>query len=223
MVTRAQDLVIRIDGERPLSAESVAALVAACDRVEDHGGQGPLVVRVSGAPQGSWTRDISIALVSKWERALRRLERLRVPSIAVAVGDCGGVALDALLATDYRIATAAVRLLIPVADGATWPGMAVYRLANQAGAAAIRRAVLFGTPIDAAKSLDLWLIDEVADDPERALAASAAMAGALSGPELSIRRQLILDAAAASFEDALGAHLAACDRALRRVSARAVP
>ncbi len=47
--------------------------------------------------------DLTVALVSKWERALRRLERLPAVTIAVADGDCGGPALDALLATDYRI------------------------------------------------------------------------------------------------------------------------
>ena len=73
-----------------------------------------------------------MALVSKWERGLRRLERLDMTTVAMATGDCGGLALDALLATDYRVATSDVRLLVPVAGGATWPGMAIYRLAQQA-------------------------------------------------------------------------------------------
>jgi isomerase DpgB len=33
---------------------------------------------------------------------------------------------------------------------------------------------------------------------------------------MAIRRRLMLDAATAAFEDALGRHLAACDRALRQ-------
>jgi len=41
---------------------------------------------------------------------------------------------------------------------------------------------------------------------------------AVDGRELSIRRRLLLEAASTSFEDALGAHLAACDRALRRAA-----
>ncbi len=221
MVTPGDDVVLRIDGERPLSAESVAALGAACDSAEDRGGQSPLVIHVSGAPNRLWANGLNVALISKWERGLRRLERLRATSVAVAVGDCGGMALDALLATDYRIAATPSRLLVTVEGGATWPGMALYRLASQAGAAAIRRAVLFGAPIGAAEALDLHLVDEVTDDPDGALAGSQALTGALSGPELSIRRQLMLDASTASFEEALGTHLAACDRALRRVSAGA--
>ena len=142
-----------IEGDRPLSAESVAVLAAVCDSAEDRGGVGPVVVHVSGVPGGSWGRDLDVALVSKWERALRRLERLPVATIGAASGDCGGTALDALLATDYRIAASSVRLLVPVEAGATWPGMALYRLCHNSGSAAIRRAVLFGEPIDADDAL----------------------------------------------------------------------
>ena len=61
----------------------------------------------------------------------------------------------------------------------------------------------------------------MSDDTAAALTASLALIGTLSGPEVSIRRQLMLDAATVGFEESLGAHLAACDRALRRVSAEA--
>jgi isomerase DpgB len=213
------DLTVRIDGRLPLSARAVTALAAACDAAED-GDHGRLILHVSGTPEGPAPDDLSIALVSRWERGLRRLERLPAATVAVVVGDCGGLALDALLATDYRIAAPSSRLLLPVEDGAraVWPGMALYRLSNQAGAAAIRRAVLFGAPIHAEDALALHLIDEVTDDVAGALAA-AGLSDAFSGAELAIRRQLMLDASTASFEDALGVHLAACDRALRRMSA----
>jgi isomerase DpgB len=216
-------LVLRVDGRQPLSADAVAAVTAVCDRAEDcaddGGGHATVIVYVSGTPEPSWAQGLSVSLVSRWERGLRRLERLPAATITVAVGDCGGLALDALLATDYRIAAGSLRLILPVQAGATWPGMAVYRLSNRAGAAAIRRAVLFGLPIDAADALALHLVDELTDDLAGALAAATGMTDALSGAELAIRRQLMLDASAVSFEDALGQHLAACDRALRRSSA----
>ncbi len=83
--------------------------------------------------------------------------------------------------------------------------------------------MLFGTPIEATEALALCLVDELADDVVTALAAATELTGAVSGAELAIRRQLMLDAATVSFEDALGRHLAACDRALRQASARATP
>jgi isomerase DpgB len=221
VVTGEAGLVVQVDGRRPLSAGQVSALAGACDRAEDRGDRNTVVLHVSGAPEESSDGDVNVALVSKWERVLRRLERLPAATIAVASGECGGLALEALLATDYRIATASVRLVMPARARATWPGMVLYRLARQAGTAAVRRAVLFGVPIAAADAVAMHLIDELTIDAPGALAAAAELAGAVPGAELAIRRQLMQDAPAVSFEDALGAHLAACDRVLRQASAGA--
>ncbi|MFC6086891.1 enoyl-CoA-hydratase DpgB [Sphaerisporangium aureirubrum] len=214
------ELVLRIDGTRPMSAASVEAVQALCDRAEDHDGPGMVTLHVSGAPDASRPRDLSVGLVSKWERALRRLERLPVITVAVASGDCGGIALDVLLAADVRLAATGTRLLPAVDGDGAWPGMALHRLAQQAGTAWTRRAVLLGAPIDADEALAVHLFDRVTDDPAAALAAVAERAGTLAGAEPAIRRQLILDASTTTFEDALGAHLAACDRALRREARR---
>ncbi|MGW0885958.1 enoyl-CoA-hydratase DpgB [Streptomyces sp. NPDC002671] len=216
------DLVLRIDGTKPLSADAIAAVTAVCDRAEDGAGQGPVVVHASGAPDAQWTEYLTVAAVNKWERALRRLERLPTATLAVADGDCGGLALDVLLATDYRVATASVRLVLPATDGTLWPGMALYRLTNHAASnAPIRRALLFGMPIEAAEALALHLIDEVSDDVAGSLARITRHTAALSGSDLAIRRQLMFDATSTGFEEALGTHLAACDLTLRRTAAEA--
>jgi isomerase DpgB len=212
-------LVLRIDGAAPLSTAAVQTVATVCTNAEDRGGSSVVSVLVSGSPRGSWTRAADVALVTKWERALRRLERLDATTIAVASGELGGLALDVLLATDYRIAAQDVRLLVAVEDGATWPGMATYRLTVQAGLASVRRAVLFGHPIEVVEAMALGLLHEVAEDPAARLAVVAGEVAALPGKELAIRRQLMQDAGTTSFEDALGAHLAACDRALRRADA----
>ncbi|MFB7620069.1 enoyl-CoA-hydratase DpgB [Kitasatospora sp. NPDC056181] len=217
-----EDISLVVDGARPLTPESVAAVTAVCDTAEDRAGRGRVVLQVGGVPESTWTGELTVSLVSKWERALRRLERLPATTIALADGDCGGTALDAMLAADYRIATASVRLVVPVGDGATWPGMALYRLAQHgASAAAIRRAVLFGTPVEATDALALHLVDELTEDVAGALATVARRAGAVSGTELALRRQLMADAATTSFEEALGVHLAAVDRTLRRAAGAA--
>ncbi|MFF8960934.1 enoyl-CoA-hydratase DpgB [Streptomyces sp. NPDC014894] len=216
-------LTLKIDGTAPLSAESVKALAALCDQAEDHTGPEIVALHVEGAPAEGWTSGLGVAAVTKWERTLRRLERLPTPTVAVARGDCGGTALDALLATDFRIAAADARLLIVTDGEATWPGMAAYRLVQQAGVAAVRRALLLGLPITAAEAASLGIVDTVADDPASALDATVRTVTGLPGKELAIRRQLLFDATTTSFEDAIGPHLAACDRALRRTSAGAAP
>jgi isomerase DpgB len=212
-------LVLRIDGAQRLSAASVEAVAAVCDRAEDDGRPGIVEAHLTGAPDGLWTRGLTIGLVTKWERAVRRLERLPMTTVAIVSGDCGGAALDVLLATDVRIAAHGTRLLVPVNGTATWPGMALYRLVQQAGTAATRRAVLLGAPIETDEAVALHIVDQVSDDPANELVALAGAAGLISDRELAIRRQLMFDANTTSFEDALGSHLAACDRALRRGAA----
>ncbi|MFI6727003.1 enoyl-CoA hydratase-related protein [Streptomyces sp. R-74717] len=205
---------LTIDGSRPLSTGTVKDVTILCDEVEDRGGA--VTLRVTGAPAPGWTDELDVSLVTKWERVLRRLERLPAVTAAVASGDCGGAALDAFLTADIRIATRGSRLLLPFDGEATWPGMAVFRLARLAGAARARRAVLFGHPIQAPEALMLGIADELTEAPEAAAAAAVQRCEGLSGKELALRRQLLLDATTTSFEDALGPHLAACDRALRR-------
>lgn len=210
------ELVLRLDGSRPLVAASVEELAGLCDRAEDHRESGPVTVHVTGVPSDDWANGLTVGLVSKWERVVRRFERLGRVTVAVASGDCAGTALDLLLAADVRIVAPGTRLLFSWAGGATWPGMTVYRLTQQAGAAGIRRAVLLGAPIEADRALALNLVDEVSEDPAPTLAGLAEAAGAMDGAEIAIRRQLIFEAGSTTFEDALGAHLAAADRALRR-------
>lgn len=217
----AGDFALRINGAAALSFAAVKAVEEVCARFEAHGGTA--AVWVSGAPDPSWLAGAEVALVSKWERTVRRFERVNAVTVAVAEGDVGGLALDVLLATDHRIAAPGARLLVPVEAGASWPGMAVFRLANQAGIAAARRAVLFGRPIEAAEAVALNLVHEIAEDPRARLAAVTGELATVPGRELAIRRQLLADAGVLSFEDALGAHLAACDRVLRQAALRAVP
>jgi isomerase DpgB len=212
------DLVLHVDGRQPVSAADVEAVLRVCDRAEDGYAAGVLVAYVSGAPLPGWTRQLGVGLLTKWERAVRRLERSGLTTVAVVAGDTGGTALDVLLATDYRIAVAGTRLVMPGDGEATWPGMSLYRLGRHGAVPGVRRAALLGTPIAAEQALAAGLLDVVVDDADDALAEAAAAAGTITGKELAIRRQLLLDAAHNSFEEALGAHLAACDRALRRTA-----
>ncbi|WP_226962564.1 enoyl-CoA-hydratase DpgB [Streptomyces sp. C8S0] len=107
------------------------------------------------------------------------------------------------------------RLLVAKDAAATWPGMAGFRLVQLAGASAVRRALLFGQPIEAPTALRIGLADEMTDDLAGALTAAVDLVDGLAGEEISIRRQLHFDAVTTSFEEALGTHLAACDRVLR--------
>jgi isomerase DpgB len=220
--TLTEGPVLRVDGSRELSADLARSVAAFCDEAEE-AGTGFATLHVSGAPSDQAVADAAdVAAVSKWEQAVRRLERLRLPTLVAASGECGGAALDLLLAADVRVATPDLRLRLSFHEQAVWPGMAAFRIVQQFGLAGARRAVLFGAPITADEALERGVLDRVSKNPERTLAAAARLLRQLSGPELAIRRQLAFDAQWMSFEDALGPHLAACDRSLRRGRARNV-
>jgi isomerase DpgB len=203
------------------SLDVVSAISALCDRAEDGVAAGPVVLELAGPvpdPQtgAGWGQEMNVTLVNKWERTVRRLERLAVPTIAVVSGECCGPALDLMLATDYRIGTPGVRLGLARSAGMLWPGMALHRLVQQAGVATARRMALFGRHLTAAEALELGLLDEVTEDGAGAARAVARHTRELAGIELAVRRSLLLEAVCSSHEEALGAHLSAVDRTLRQ-------
>ncbi|MFF2013845.1 enoyl-CoA-hydratase DpgB [Streptomyces sp. NPDC058195] len=212
-VMRAGEVLdVEIDGRRGLTAQLVAAVSAVCDRAEDHGAAVVMLTVRGGTGDDAPLPDI--ALLTKWEGALRRLERLPAASVAAMWGPCAGVALDTALAADYRIAHPEAELVPQDASGDIWPGMALYRMGRLSQRAPVRRAVLFGTPVGADDALTAGLVDEVTQDPVSAAGQLVARLTGVWGPDLAIRRDL-LRGAGAEFEAALGGHLAACDRVLR--------
>ncbi|GAA4240034.1 hypothetical protein GCM10022254_63250 [Actinomadura meridiana] len=205
-----------IDGSPPLW-ELTATINAVCDEVEERQERSVVVLQLAHVPRREWPDADSIQEVNRWERAVRRFERLSAVTIAVARGTCGGPALDVLLAADWRIGTPDLVLMLPVNDGHFWPGMAAYRLVQQLGLARARQIVLWGTDIPLDRATDLGLIDQVSKDAVEGVREASVLAGRISDREFSIRRQLLLEAGSAEYEAALGVHLAACDRELRRL------
>lgn len=217
MQTEMQTLMttVEVAGGSP-SAELVAELGRACDLAEDARGA-VIVLRVRGGA-GARRAEPDIHLFTQWERVVRRLEKAPAVTIAVAEGPCGWFETGVLLAADYRIARHDVALSLRDAAERVVPGMGVHRLATQLGAARARRLVLFAQQLSADEALALGLLDEIVDEPEPATAAAAETLAQLDAADLAVRRRLLLEASSRSFEDALGTHLAARERSVRRAS-----
>ncbi|WP_328341099.1 enoyl-CoA-hydratase DpgB [Micromonospora sp. NBC_00421] len=218
---RTQDglgLLAPIDGAGALE-ELTATVNAICGRIETGAEKTTLVLQLSGTPAGGreWPGDVSIQAVNRWERALRRLERLAVVNIAVARGTCGGAALDLLLTADLRIAATDLEIVLPVNDGHFWPGMSVHRLVQHLGMARARQIVLWGVTLALPKAIELGLVDQVGSDLDETVHTAMVLTGQISDQEMTVRRQLLLEAASVGHDEALGLHLAACDRELRRL------
>ncbi|MFI7504826.1 enoyl-CoA-hydratase DpgB [Streptomyces sp. NPDC049687] len=224
-VVETAEVRLRLDVSRSARAGLLTALTVevnqACDRAEDAPDGPPVVVELAGTepgdgPAGGWPAELAIAEVNRWERAVRRLERLGAPIVAVAGGLCAGPALDVLLAADHRIGTPGTRLALAREGDLLWPGMALHRLVQQVGLARVRPLALLGRSLTAREAAELGLLDQVTEDTGAAVSSVTAELSGLSGRALAVQRRLLLEAVTTSHEEAIGVHLAACDRTLRR-------
>jgi isomerase DpgB len=211
-------LMVRIDGGQPL-AELTDVVNALCEQVERREEKSVAILHLGGTATDhrEWPGDVDIRTVNRWERAVRRLEKLGAVSIAVAQGTCAGPALDLLLSADFRIGSPDLRLMLPVNDGHFWPGMVLFRLVQHIGLARARQIVLWGTDLPLERATELGLIDRVSDDIAEAVRTTTVLVGRISDQETMLRRQLLMEAGSVEYDEALGVHLAACDRELRRL------
>jgi isomerase DpgB len=219
------DLQLELDGGAVLCSNLVTRLTAFCNHVDDIPRLSVVTLLLCGGRGETghqpWPgAGIDVHLVNQWEQALRRLERLNAATIAAVSGVCNGVALEILLATDYRLAATQFRIILSGSRGEVWPGMAIYRLAHQVGVGRSRKLVLFGGELSATQAVEWGLVDEIMEqNVASSVSRCAETLRRRMDPDIAIRRRLLLDAPALSFENALGMHLAACDRVIRRAEA----
>jgi isomerase DpgB len=215
---------VEIDGAGLLSNELATQLGDTVDQAEDLGPSTVMLVHVAGhvnpAALRPWPGRIDIQSVNKWERVLRRIERTALTTIALVEHTCSALALELLLVADRRLASGDFSMRYAIPGGDVWPGMALYRLSRQIGHARARKLFLDGTDITAALALELNIVDETVDHLASGVDRIAHLLKHAPVDDFAVRRRLMQDSLSTSFDDALGAHLAACDRALRRSPAR---
>lgn len=210
--TPAIELVLSADADIVATTDAVNDV---CSRAEGQPGDQPLVVRFEpGTRDHAWPGAVNIQVVNRWERAVRRFEQLPRFTIFIARGHCGGAAADLLLAADYRILGRDAEVRLPTRDDLVWPGMSLYRVAQQIGVARARQILLWNGSLTAATALEVGVVDEIGDTADDIVRRASAMGR--PGAEVAVRRRLMLEALSTTYEDALGTQLAACDRELRR-------
>ena len=209
---------IELDGAGPLSGDLTRQLEGTLDRAEDLGTSAVMVVHVLGhLNPGSlrpWPGQSDIQAVTKWERLLRRIERAQSATVVLVEHACSALALELLLVADRRLATRSFSMQYAATGANPWPSMALYRLTRQIGESQARKFLLESSRVAPQQALDLRIIDEVIEHAVQ----GEDILGYAPPQDFPIRRRLMQDSLFTSFDDALGAHLAACDRALRRSS-----
>jgi isomerase DpgB len=220
MVNRRMSNLFTLDlhGDTCLAPELVEQLDSALDDSSDRGRDTVIVLSLHGREPETrvteWPGKIDIGQVNKWERVLRRIERSPLPLIAIAEHACSALALELLTVADYRIATSSFSLRTTEAGRTVWPGMSLFRLTRQIGESRTRKLFLDRRVVTAEVALGFDLVDVVVPDLAAALESASRLT--LEAPliDFAVRRRLIQDSYSAPYEEALGAHLAACHRSL---------
>ena len=199
-------------GSRSRLEELTKLLRNALDQIYERRRENSAVVLRCESTAASSFVDESIQNISAWEKALRQLEVSQAIIIFMSNGDAFGHAFDLLLISDFRIVGRDSKIGFGLQNSLIRPGMSLYRLANQIGQARSRQVGLTGRAFSAEESCSLGLADEIADNGNDLLSPLLKKLDDLPSSELALRRRLLLEAHAMDYDNALGAHLAACAR-----------
>lgn len=190
---RVAVLVFDVPGEgvNTLRAEFADEMDAILDQIEGDPEVSALVLASAKADSFIAGADISMIaratsaevaahLSERGQRAVERLEKLRVPSVAAIHGACLGGGLELSLGCSARVATnhAKTALGLPEVQLGILPGMGgTQRLPALVGLTAALDLLLTGRKLDARRALKIGLLDEVVPEAilmqvavERALA-----------------------------------------------------
>ncbi|WP_374011903.1 enoyl-CoA hydratase-related protein [Pseudoxanthomonas koreensis] len=133
------------------------------------------------------------------QRLMRRIERLPKPVIAMVNGYALGGGLELAMACHLRIAADMARLGQPEVNLGLIPGFGgTQRLLRLAGRAAALELCLLGTPIDAARALQLGVVNRVVAAAELEAETMSVAAQLAAAAPLALRG--ILDAVLAGGE-----------------------
>ena len=182
----------------------IAALAAACDRIESE--RAVRVVLLAGEGKAfsaggdieAWAALDPLTFGRLWirdgHRAMDRLARLRQPTIAVLTGHALGGGLELAAVADFRVAEAHVRLGLPETGLGMVPGWSgTQRLVRRFGAQIVRRMSIAGEMLGADQALAAGLVDRVVPTGEGPAAARELAQRLLArGPAaLQVAKQMI--------------------------------
>jgi enoyl-CoA hydratase len=198
-----QDGIRRITVNRPeklnaLNAATLDALLAAFERAAAD--PATRVVVLSGAGPKAFVAGADIAEMAslrptegrdfslRGQRLMRRIETLPKPVIAMVNGFALGGGLELAMACHLRIAADSARLGQPEINLGLIPGFGgTQRLLRLAGRAAALEMCLLGAPVDAARALQLGIVNRVVAAAELEAETLKIAAGLAQAAPLALR------------------------------------
>lgn len=196
-----------------------------CDQIEQAGKNAILILKLyennlneikSVSESETESNNLDVYLINKWEKALRRIEMQDGITITVCNKNLNSYDIAVLVTTDYRIINTQNKLTLVDENHEIMPGMLLHRLTQQIGHANARKFILWGEEIDSHQAVDNGLVDVASSNVDAELNKFIENLAQRSINDLAVRRRLMNEAISTSYDDALGTHLAACDRLIRR-------
>lgn len=158
-----------------------------------------------------------VGLLHKWEKSLRRLENLNALIVANCEGQLSLAAMSILATADLRLGSASATFGLNGKE-VTVPGMLIHRLTHQLSNNWVRSLLLLGNRLSAEEAVQSGLLDRIAAHPQ-ALAEDILFGlSPHAFNDIRVRRKLILEASAASYDETIGLSLSASDRIMRKES-----
>jgi len=156
---------------------------------------------------------ITLGWFCRWQEALGRIEKLSAVTLARIRGCALGGGLQLALACDLRLASEDARLGFPLEHNGTLPGLGTDRLPQFIGLGRARRMILCGEVVDAARALEIGLVDWVAKEEDLDAQAERIAAQVLAGSRTAqlLAKKLgtvMLEAGAREFHEAWLAYVA---------------
>ena len=126
------------------------------------GGEKAFVAGADIAEMAGLTKEQALAFAAEGQRVLASLEALKIPTIAAVNGFALGGGCELALACDFIIASEKAKLGLPEVSLAVIPGFGgTQRLTRLLGKAMAKQLIFTGDAIDAARALQLGLVNEV--------------------------------------------------------------
>ncbi len=143
-------------------------------------------------------REMIDAALSAFGALLDRLERDPRPVIALVDGAARGGGVGLAAASDLVLATDRASFGLPETLIGLIPAVVFPFIARRVGVARARWLALSGTPLEAARAAEWGMVDEITDDPPRALARTLTRLGRLDGRAIASIKHLSASHFAAS-------------------------
>lgn len=173
-----------------------------------------VVVEVHGG--GEVSPGLALPSLNRWEKTLRRFERLPFVTATYLSADISAFGSDLFFAGSLRFVRQDTTLALPAVNGSLLPTMTVHRLVRDHGTGVARDLLLKGAQVITARTLVESGVASWAGDLGDVLSQLEGLYSARAGlSSYAVVRNLIEDATVLSYEELLGASLAATDKALR--------